>query len=125
LQQGLLYMAVIAALATPLFMNIAPLLSFLGQDPALAERSAGFARIVGLMALPHLAIAVFRNFLAAHGLTNIALAVVVSGSIFNFGLGYGLTQAGLGLAGIGIATVTANVLMVAGLVLYVATKRSF
>jgi len=125
LQQGLWYMAFIAALATPLFMNIAPLLTLLGQEPALVERSAGFARVIGLMALPHLVIAVFRNFLAAHRLTNVALAVVVGGSTFNFGLGYALTQSGLGLTGIGIATVTSNVLMVAALVVYIATKPSF
>ena len=124
LQQGLWYMIFIAAMATPLFMNIGPLLLLLGQEPALVERSAGFARIIGLMALPHLMIAVFRNFLAAHRLTNVVLVVVVGGSAFNFGLGYMLTRSGLGLTGIGFGTIMSNVLMVAVLIVYMATKRS-
>lgn len=124
---GLWAALLMSALALPLFLHLTPLLVRLGQDPATAAEAGAFAGIYGFVLLPALAVMVFRNVLAAHGLTHVVLSMIAIGTALSFGLGYlltapreGLPQ--LGLRGIAYATIVANLAVLALLILYVRLR---
>lgn len=127
---GLWTSLIFSAVSLPLFLNMTSLLLWLGQDLATSTQAGDFAGLYCYVVLPYLAVMVFRNVMAAHGLTHVVLTMIIIGTALNFGLGYLLTapHSGfpqMGLKGIAIASITSNIFVLTLLVTYVQLRPQF
>lgn len=129
-RQGLWVSILLAAILTPLVYNIAPILSLLGQEPALVAEAERYAHTVCWMLLPAFGIIALRSFLAAHGATRMVLVITVVGVLLNALLNYALIFGHWGfprleLAGAGVSTTLVNLAMFALMLAYVLTHRRY
>jgi MATE family multidrug resistance protein len=129
-RQGLWISILLAAILTPLVYNIAPILLWLGQEPALVAEAEHYAHAVCWMLLPAFGIVALRSFLAAHGATRMVLAITVAGVLLNALLNYGLIFGHWGLprlelAGAGVSTTLVNLAMFGLMLAYVLTHRRY
>jgi len=129
-RQGLWVAILLAAIITPIVWNLAPLLIWLGQDPALARLAEPYSHTVVWLMAPAFGIVVLRSFLSAHAATRVVLVISVAGVFVNFAIAYALMFGNwgfprLGLAGAGIATSTVNFVMFGLMLGYVLMHRKF
>ncbi|MBB4403155.1 MULTISPECIES: MATE family efflux transporter [Rhizobium/Agrobacterium group] len=126
-QQGIWLSLILSSLAIPLLYNTGTALEFLGQSPELSWQAGEFGKALCLMLPPYMVMLVARNFLAAHGQTVIALAILVVGAALNFAICclivenvWGLGQ--YGLFGIGLSTALANLAIAVALLFYISSN---
>ncbi len=110
--------------------QIAPILRFLGQDPALIAAAAPFVHAAMWGFVPALWFVVLRNFIAALERPRAAMVIMLLGVAFNAVAAYGLIFGRLGLPelglrGAGVASALTNVLLFLGLLGYVLRDRRF
>jgi multidrug resistance protein, MATE family len=122
-----------AAICLPVWIilwNTRALLVLLGQDPALAADAQIFVRFLMWGMFPYLLYLVLRSFISAleRPLWSflVGLFAVLFNALLNYALIFGkLGFPELGLAGAGIGSACANLLMFAGLALVVTIDRRF
>jgi len=110
--------------------NAEGILSWLGQQPALAHNAARYLHTFQWQFLPFLIYVVLRNFIAALERPLAGLWISVAGIAVNATLVYVLMFGKLGLPplglpGAGISTTVTNILMACGLAAIIATDRRF
>jgi MATE family multidrug resistance protein len=121
------------AIAVPVWLilwHTAALLEAIGQDPGLAAGAQAFVRPLQWGLLPYLWYLVLRSFISAleRPLWSLIVGVVavVYNGIINYGLIFGkFGLPALGLAGAGIGSATANLLMFLGMALVVMIHPRF
>jgi multidrug resistance protein, MATE family len=129
-RQGL-WIAVLVCIPLWLFMwNVETVLRWMGQDPALAREAGVYVRWLQWAMLPFFGYLVLRSFLSALERPGWALVVVVIAVVFNALAAWGLIFGKLGLprmgiAGCGLATTMASVVMFVGLAVVVSVDRRF
>jgi MATE family multidrug resistance protein len=129
-RQGL-WIAVLVSIPLWLFMwNVETVLLWMGQDPALAREAGIYVRWLQWAVLPFFGYLVLRSFVSALERPGWALVVVVVAVLFNALAAWGLIFGELGLprmgiAGCGLATTLASVVMFVGLAVVVSVDRRF
>lgn len=123
-RQGCWLSIMLSVLLMPLYWSAGPILLGLGQTAETARLGESFAHYALWMTLPALLLVVLRSFLSAVGDTRSILAVTLIGVAVNALLDYGLMFGNFGLprlelAGSGISTTTANIVMFALTLAYV------
>jgi MATE family multidrug resistance protein len=118
------------ALILPFAWNVRPIFLLLGQLDEASLLAEQFLHYAMWLIFPALMIIVLRSFLAAHGSTKVILLITLVGVAINALGNYVLVLGNwgfprLGLRGSGITTTTVNVIMLALMVLHVATHRRF
>lgn len=106
----------------------APLLRGMGQDPGLAALAGEYLGTLMWGLLPFTVFVVLRGFLAAMGRPGPALAIALAAILVNAALDWvlvfgALGWPGLGVAGAGLASSLANLLMLLGLLGLIARDR--
>jgi MATE family multidrug resistance protein len=109
-----------------LLWNVHPLLTMIGEPPALADAIARYDRIL-LFAMPaSLLMATQRNFLAAMGRPYMVMAVAVAAVVINGLLNYGLIHGAWGLPRMGyIGSATATLITLWAMMLAIALEMRF
>lgn len=110
-----------AALILPLTWYSAPVLRALGQDPGLSAQAQIYLRIVGFQMLPALTAMVLRSFLSALERTRFIFWITIFGAAVNAALNWVLIfgklgAPELGIQGCALASLLANLLMMAAFV---------
>jgi MATE family multidrug resistance protein len=129
-RQGL-WIAVLVSIPLWLFMwNVETVLLWMGQDPALAREGGTYVRWLQWAVLPFFGYLVLRSFVSALERPGWALVVVVIAVLFNAVAAWGLIfgEFGLprmGIAGCGLATTLASMVMFVGLAVVVSVDRRF
>ena len=129
-RQGLWAAILLAALMIPLLLQIRPIFTLLGQNPAATVMAEQFIQIAVWMLFPALAIIALRSLLSAFDATRVILVITLSGVLFNAAANYVLIFGHFGfprleLRGSAIATVLTNVLMFGLMLAYVLRQRRF
>jgi len=129
-RQGLWATLTVAIPGTIAMWHAAPLLRFLGQDPAIAEYAQEYTRALAPGLLPAIWFIVLRNFVAAFERPRSGLVVQILTFFINAGLAYALIfgKAGapaLGLTGAGVASAIAHWASVAMLLGFILVDRRF
>ena len=102
-----------------------PLLTALGQEPALAAGAQDYLRIMGLGILPALGIMVLKSYLSALERTRVQLLVTLGAALANVAVNYALIFGNfgapeMGIRGAALASLTVNLLSFIALALYAA-----
>lgn len=129
-RQGFWAAILLAALLTPLVLQIGPIYRFLGQDPVATEMASQFIQIAVWSLLPAIGLVVLRSFLSAYDATRVILVITVFGVLINALVAYGLIFGNFGLPrlelrGAAIATLVTNILMFLAALAYVLRHRRF
>ncbi|HEY8596478.1 MAG TPA: MATE family efflux transporter [Devosiaceae bacterium] len=129
-RQGFWVALAASALLIPIILQVRPVLTLLGQDPALVTLAETYIHAAVWLFIPALLIIVLRSFLSAHGNTSVILWVTVIGVFVNAFGDYALMFGNFGfprleLTGAGISTVVVNTVMFALLLAYVLRHRRY
>lgn len=129
-RQGLWVSIALGLLILPVLWQVRPIMSLLGQDPAVIALCEGFIHACAFMIFPAMGLTVLQSFLAAHGDTRIILWVTLLGVVFNAGLNWLLMFGNLGfprleLVGAGITTAAVNFLMFGITLAYILRHRRY
>ncbi|MCR6673836.1 MATE family efflux transporter [Devosia ginsengisoli] len=129
-RQGMWAAILLAALFTPILLQIRPIYAALGQDPTITLMAEQYIQVGVWMLFPALTIIALRSLLSAFDATRIILLVTVGGVLFNAVANYGLIFGHFGLPrlelrGAAIATVLANIVMFGLMLAYVLRQRRF
>ncbi len=117
---SLMLATVAGALMAFLMILLFPLLRFLGQDPQLLALGQSFMLFLAPSLIPLLWLQVLRNAAVALKRPGPLLPVAFAGVALNAGLNYSLVfGVGMGLAGIGVATLLTQVAMTLGFYLLI------
>ncbi|RYH06712.1 MATE family efflux transporter [Tropicimonas sp. IMCC6043] len=112
-----------AGLILPLLLNSEPVLLALGQTEAVAAAAARYLSIAGWGIVPALGVMVLKSYLSALERTGVVLWVTLLAALCNAGVNYLLIFGAfgfpeLGLVGAAIASLSVQIVSLAGLVLY-------
>ena len=123
-RMGLWLSMLFAAACLPAMIFSEPILLALGQTDEVADLAAQYLRIAGWAVFPALGVMVLRSYLAALERTQGVLWTTLAGVVVNAGANWLLIFGNLGfpemgVQGAAVASVTVNVVMLAGLALYV------
>jgi len=90
-----------------LWIFASPLLSLLGQDPAVVNLTSTFLRLLLPSLLPTLAFECLKRFLQAQGIAIAYSFVILASTLLNFPLTYFLiwSQHGIGIQGVDLLTI--------------------
>lgn len=129
-RQGFWAAIVMAAVLTPIILQMRTVFGWMGQDPVLAARSEEYIQIAVLLLAPALGVVVLRSFLSAFDATRAILVITVAGVAMNALGNYALMFGNFGmprleLRGAAIATVLTNIFMLAVMLAYVLRHRRF
>jgi len=129
-RQGFWAAILLAVVLIPVVLQIRPVFTLLGQDPAATTRAEQYIQVAVWTLFPSLAIIVLRSLLSAFEATRMILAITVSGVLVNALLNYGLIFGSWGmprleLRGAALATVLTNIVMFAVMLAYVLRHRRF
>ncbi|MGL4287503.1 MAG: MATE family efflux transporter [Phreatobacter sp.] len=129
-RQGLWSAVLISLPAWVVLWHCDRIFVFLGQDPDLAARSTAFMHALQWGLLPYLGYIVLRSFLAAMQRPLWTMLVAGIAAAFNALAGWCLIYGhlgfpALGLKGAGLATASAMVVLMSGLVVVVSLDRRF
>lgn len=116
--------------AMALAWHLAPILAWLGQDPAIIPFAEAYVRAVMWCFLPYLWITVLRGFLTALSHTAPIMAITIAMVALNLGANYVFVFGhfgfpALGVAGSGLATSLVCWVMLGALVLYIEISGRF
>ncbi|MCB1395738.1 MAG: MATE family efflux transporter [Rhodobacteraceae bacterium] len=118
-----------AALALPLFLFSAPILSVMGQEPEVARIGGEYLSVIGFGLAPALLVMVMKSYLAALGRTQVVLWATVTSVFVNIGVNWLLIFGNLGLPEMGAkgaatASVVVQIFTLLALTLYAVTLPS-
>ncbi len=122
-RMGLWLSTLFAIVFLPLFWFSAPVLTSVGQDPALAEMAQEYLRICGFALVPALLVMVIKSYLAALERTAVVFWVTVAAAAANALANYMLIFGNwgapeLGISGAAWASMVVQVISLVGVVAY-------
>lgn len=129
-RQGFWAAILVATLLLPIILNIRPVFSLLGQDPAATALAESYMFAGAWMLYPALGIIVIRSLLAAFDETRMILLITVLGVIVNALVAYTLIFGHFGLPrlelrGAALATGSVNLVMFLCMLGYALRHRRF
>jgi len=129
-RQGFWVATLLSVPATVLGLNLAPVLAWLDQDPAVVAFADQYLGGVAWCFLPYMWFTVLRNFVTALARSTSVMVITAAAIGLNFALVYPLVTGrfglpALGVAGAGIGTSIVCWVMFAALALHVARSRAF
>lgn len=122
-RMGLWLSVIYALVCLPLFWFSRPVLVAAGQDPILSEAAQGYLRIAGVGLIPALIVMVLKSYLAALEHTRVVFWITIAAAVINGFVNYALIFGNwgapeLGIQGAAIASLSVQVVMLIGAVLY-------
>ncbi|WP_082555175.1 MATE family efflux transporter [Devosia sp. Root635] len=129
-RQGFWVAILLAVVLIPIILQIRPVFTLLGQDPAATIRAEEYIQVAVWMLFPALAIIVPRSLLSAFEATRIILFITVGGVVLNAIGNYLLMFGTLGLPrlelrGAALSTLLTNIAMFVLMLVYVLRHRRF
>jgi len=129
-RQGCWAAIALAVVLVPIVLQIRPIYTFLGQDPAVTAMAEQFIQILAWSLFPALGMIAFRSLLSAFDATRAVLVITVIGVVINAAIAYVLIFGHFGfprleLRGAAIATLVTNIAMFLMMVGYVLRHRRF
>lgn len=122
-RMGLWLSVIYTLVCLPLFWFSRPVLVAAGQDPILSEAAQGYLRIAGVGLIPALIVMVLKSYLAALEHTRVVFWITIAAAVINGFVNYALIFGNwgapeLGIQGAAIASLSVQVVMLIGAVLY-------
>jgi len=121
------FVAVLMFLVLLAFQGVLP---YMGQEPAVLAEAKSYFTIICLSLIPLLGFLTFKQFAEGLSDTRVAMIISILANLFNILLNYLLIYGNfgfpkLGLDGAGYATLTARILMLLSMAIYVFRKPAF
>ena len=122
-RMGLWLSVLFGAAMAPLLIWSEPILTAIGQEPALAADAGAYLAVVAIGLTPNLLIMVLKSYLAALGRTQVVLWVTIGTALLNAVLNYALIFGNwgapeLGILGAAVASVTLQIVGLLALGVY-------